>query len=321
MIAGQDSLEIERPMLPPKSTMRYRYTGMAYRCAEDFDSWPHSRRCLCALRLAQFLSSLVPLIAVAQVHADVLYDSTGMSEDDSWDHTLANYISGESFFGQVQDVQNTDDFEITASYNITRLTSDFWVIGGNLPGDGVLIEFFEDIDGTPSNTPFAQEFVQTYEAILLDIDNFPTYRIAVDLADSGVTLSGGTWWVAITPVDESPEGDRFNQLGSTLGLFGDNAHARDGGVAHGNGYPGPHGVDEWTLPPLIGNIPDLDLAMKIEGTRLGDFNDDGIVGVVDLLFLLGEWGRCPPKGDCPADIVSDGAVGVSDLLMLLGQWG
>ena len=53
----------------------------------------------------------------------------------------------------------------------------------------------------------------------------------------------------------------------------------------------------------------------------GDIDGDGSVGVKDLLILLGDWGPCPPKGDCPADLDSDGSVGVKDLLILLGNWG
>ena len=53
----------------------------------------------------------------------------------------------------------------------------------------------------------------------------------------------------------------------------------------------------------------------------GDLDGDGTVGVTDLLILLGDWGRCPPKGECPADLNGDGSVGVVDLLILLGNWG
>ena len=53
----------------------------------------------------------------------------------------------------------------------------------------------------------------------------------------------------------------------------------------------------------------------------GDLDGDGHVGVKDLLILLGEWGPCPPNGDCPADLDGDGSVGVKDLLILLGNWG
>lgn len=49
-----------------------------------------------------------------------------------------------------------------------------------------------------------------------------------------------------------------------------------------------------------------------------DLDDDGAVGVKDLLILLGAWGPCP---DCPADFDGNDSVGVKDLLVLLGGWG
>lgn len=49
-----------------------------------------------------------------------------------------------------------------------------------------------------------------------------------------------------------------------------------------------------------------------------DFDDSGSVDVLDLLFLLGEWGEC--KG-CDADLDGSGTVDVLDLLILLGSWG
>ena len=75
------------------------------------------------------------------------------------------------------------------------------------------------------------------------------------------------------------------------------------------GYDG--NVGEWRtilLTPVVSQVP-------------GDLDGDGTVGVTDLLILLGDWGPCPPKGDCPADLDGDGSVGVKDLLILLGNWG
>ncbi len=54
---------------------------------------------------------------------------------------------------------------------------------------------------------------------------------------------------------------------------------------------------------------------------VGDLDEDCVVGVKDLLILLGAWGPCPKKGDCPADFDNSGDVGVKDLLILLGNWG
>ena len=49
-----------------------------------------------------------------------------------------------------------------------------------------------------------------------------------------------------------------------------------------------------------------------------DLDNNGTVGVSDLLALLADWGPC--KG-CPADFDDDDNVGVSDLLALLANWG
>ena len=50
----------------------------------------------------------------------------------------------------------------------------------------------------------------------------------------------------------------------------------------------------------------------------GDFNDNGMVGSGDLIFLLGAWGENPGH---PADLDGDGNVGAADLIELLGNWG
>ncbi len=67
-------------------------------------------------------------------------------------------------------------------------------------------------------------------------------------------------------------------------------------------------------------IDDLSINPGFE-PPVGDLDGDCVVGVKDLLILLGAWGPCPKKGDCPADFDGSGDVGVKDLLMLLGNWG
>ena len=48
-----------------------------------------------------------------------------------------------------------------------------------------------------------------------------------------------------------------------------------------------------------------------------DINEDGSVNVIDLLFIIDQWGQT----DSPADINGDGIVNVSDLLMVIDNWG
>jgi hypothetical protein len=50
----------------------------------------------------------------------------------------------------------------------------------------------------------------------------------------------------------------------------------------------------------------------------GDANDDGIVSVDDILYIISLWGdSCT---DCSADLSGDGAIGVDDLLLVIANW-
>lgn len=62
-------------------------------------------------------------------------------------------------------------------------------------------------------------------------------------------------------------------------------------------------------------------SFNVLGGVFGDLNGDGVVNPMDLALLLGSWGPCPPKGDCPADLNGDGVVNAMDLALLLGAWG
>lgn len=266
---------------------------------------------LCAL-------AAILLFPGGTVTGDVLYDSTSMTDDGTWDVVFLTFIGGLADFSEPRDVQASDDFQLDVSYLITAVTADY-ATPGDPPTDGVLVEFFENVDGTPAESAIAAVLASSIQAI--PILEGAGYRLTVELIGEHIALGAGTWWVSITPVDLTPEGEIFRHLGSTAGAFGNDSHIRDGGVDHGNGYAGFHGVNDWTLGSEIGNFEDRDLAMRIEGSRFADLDGDGSVGVADLLMLLAAWGECAPKGDCVADLNGDNTVGVSDLLILLSEWG
>lgn len=49
----------------------------------------------------------------------------------------------------------------------------------------------------------------------------------------------------------------------------------------------------------------------------GDVDGDGIVGLVDLLAVLADWGPC---ADCPSDLDGDGLVTFDDMLIVVTNW-
>ena len=75
--------------------------------------------------------------------------------------------------------------------------------------------------------------------------------------------------------------------------------------------------------PAVGNRS-APVVMDMESLQFSnpaDLDEDGVVGITDLLELLAAWGPCPPKGPCPADLDCDGEVGITDFLLLLSLWG
>jgi acetyl esterase/lipase len=83
----------------------------------------------------------------------------------------------------------------------------------------------------------------------------------------------------------------------------------------GHSFPDYGGFDA-AAARLVELIPQL-LALD----RTADLDRDGVVGVVDLLAMLQDWGSCPDLPvDCPADIDGSGYVSTDDLLTLLAAW-
>jgi hypothetical protein len=52
-----------------------------------------------------------------------------------------------------------------------------------------------------------------------------------------------------------------------------------------------------------------------------DYDGDGLVGIVDVLWLLAAWGGCEECTDCPLDFDGDCEVGYTEFLVVLGHWG
>ncbi|MHC4614733.1 MAG: hypothetical protein ACYTAU_14315 [Planctomycetota bacterium] len=57
-------------------------------------------------------------------------------------------------------------------------------------------------------------------------------------------------------------------------------------------------------------------------TASADIDGDGVVGILDFLLMLAEWGPCVDCGvePCLADLDGDCEVGINDFLLLLADW-
>lgn len=227
------------------------------------------------------------LFAAPAAASTVLYDTLGMIDNATYSSFVDSYIGGIAWNGQLRDSQATDDFTLDASYNITSVTGAFLGNPGTSPpAHGVLVEFFADINGSPSNSAFAAVLssmvtVNPFEDIVFGTN---TAFVSVNLTGAGITLGPGTWWMSIQPVDETENGARWRWIQSNA-LSGNAVHVRNGGVAHGNGYPGGFPISNWVSADLLPPVGSGDLAMQIQGTLIP------APGALALLGLASLFGR------------------------------
>ncbi len=231
--------------------------------------------------------TMLPLVFAVAVpgtlaRADVLYDSRGMAVNGTWSYAKDSMIGGFADFGMMIDHQLADDFTVANPVSLTRVTADFWTPSESfaVPAGGWLVEVFADVGGKPSETASRTAHV----AAALNVGSFAwtggggffppvttaehrnTY--AIDLTGRGIALDAGTWWISVVAVDDSPFGGDYLWVGSRPVVNGSIVHARDGGIAHGNGYPGPDNIPfAWTAMTSANPSSDrpYELSMRIEG--------------------------------------------------------
>ena len=146
------------------------------------------------------------------------------------------------------------------------------------------------------------------EAFRLDALPGPSHSIAFEINNVRTVVGGSNsrafkWEVGVLTDLNDLIGPTFNGVANVA--RGINQAGKIVAEAHSDDLDATVGV---LLSPINRGVP-------------GDLDNDGQVGVKDLLILLGDWGPCKNCAACAADLDGDGAVGVVDLLILLGNWG
>ncbi len=166
-----------------------------------------------------------------------------------------------------------------------------------------------DLDGTMTAGSFPDANVGT---IVLASGSFPD-------ANVGTIVLARLWEGRIgdvllfeQSVEPPPGGGTNNQALEAAGALEPGVYTLDvqaGSFIEGNDVP----------PSRSGQAS---FAFTFDVTILGDLNEDGTVGIVDLLLLLAAWGPCadPCPPTCAADLDADCDVGILDFLRLLANW-
>lgn len=289
---------------------------------------------------AHILAAALATAGVSAVNADVLYDTTDMTTNQTYIASLASLISHyPANPNELWDGQFSDDFVLSGDHTITSIRADFVTPASTYIAEAVLLEIFADSAGTPVEVPTAQVVatlgkglsVATFDDTIMTGSPFGGfgYSYTIDLSAANVQLGAGTWWASVVVVDEEAPFEPYHTwVLSIKAASGGGVHFRNGGIDHGNGYLQVYGCSEydWVITSICPEFPEFGLAMRVEGTPapqgcpadIAPSGGDGVVNVADLLALISNWGA--GAGNL-ADLNGDGIVNIADLLALISAWG
>ena len=265
-------------------------------------------------------------------------------------HDGTTWVEEQKFMGGcIRSVSIDGDTVIAGLYGAARV---FQRAGGVWTLQQVL-------EADPADTPFGFG----YSAVSISGDTIAVgHRSGNEWSGSVyVFVRDGSVWVLEAKL--IPSDPWTNDLfGKVVSISGDHVlvgvpQDDDLGIHSGSAYLYSRGPDGWQeIAKLIAGegamLDEFGSAVAIDGDRIvigasyqdavdddagaayfyaagacapatGDLDGDGIVGILDLLSLLAEWGVCPAPCPpaCVGDIDGDCVVGPADFSMLIANWG
>ena len=261
-------------------------------------------------QLANVMAAALAIALNSAVSADLIYDNG----DPDGAGAFSNIFDG----GFGADRQVADDFILKGGPGWIVRTVEMnyiWDTIGQGGATGFRITFYaDDAGGGPGTIISDQEssdFTETLTGNILW--DRPEIIYSVDVAPI-VLAADTTYWVAIQP-NGIENGFQLSSHTGFDAIVGSELYVRFPDVGDPDYVPGSR---------LFGEM--YDVSFRLNGEAVpekchADFDDDGTVGVSDLLALLAAWGACANQNGCPEDLDDNSFVGLSDLLVLLANWG
>ena len=236
------------------------------------------------------------------------------------------------FLGQGTPLNYSEAYGVNDLTHVVGNSNVGTLVRGFLWRDGQMI----DLGALPGQV-VSEAYAINNVGLIAGKSNFYPVTWTYDVENPGSTstineLPIPTGFFSATPTAVNDSGDVVGYAGSP----NIDAHAilwRDGiaidlGVWPGGHYSVANGINNIGHIVGTGTVAGDNLDHALMWTILSgvpaDLNGDGIVGPADLAQLLAQWGACPIKGECIADIApqpeGDGAVGPADLAELLSSW-
>ena len=166
----------------------------------------------------------------------------------------------------------------------------------------------------PFNQPSAEAFIIEFYTIVDPLDDYTNADIlynndAVFIEPIELDLSLSiSWFIDDEPVIVSGNSFSISSLGLSVGLYSLKVEVVD---------PTPWVRDEEARDSVMKQV--VAWPVQIDEVQcIGDLDNDGEVGISDLLAVIEAWGAC---GGCNADLNGDNVVNVTDLLSVVEAWG